>query len=103
MLFRSKEDLQRWIASYKNKWPTYGLTVMCDGWIGPTRWSIINVLTDEKIFLHKSIDASDKIHDVAYILGLMEVIDSVGEQYIVQVITDNGPQYKAVGELLMEQ
>ena len=59
---------------------------------------------DEKIFFHKSIDASDKMHNATYILGLMEeVIDSVGEQHVVQVITDNGPQYKAARELLMEQ
>ena len=32
-----------------------------------------------------------------------EVIDSVGEQHVVQFITDNGSQYKTVGELLMEQ
>ena len=39
-----------------------------------------------------------------HILSLMkEVIDSVGEQYVVQVITDNRPQYKTIGELLMEQ
>ncbi|XP_073115646.1 uncharacterized protein [Elaeis guineensis] len=98
LLDSNKEDLQRWIASYKNKWPTYGLTVMCDGWTGPTRRSIINFLTycDGKIFFYKSIDASDKMHDATYILGLMkEVIDSVGEQHVVQIITDNGPQYKA--------
>ena len=59
---------------------------------------------DGKIFFHKSIDALDKMHDATYIFGLMEeVIDSMGEQYVVQVITDNGSQYKAVGELLMEQ
>ena len=79
---------------------------MCDGWIGPTRWSIIKFLTycDGKIFFHKSIDTSDKMHDAAYILDLMEeMIDSVGEQYVMQVITDNEPQYKTAGELLMEQ
>jgi hypothetical protein len=79
---------------------------MCDGWTGPTRRSIINFLTycDGKTFFHKSVDASDRVHDARYILGLMEeVIDSVGEQNVVQVITDNGPNYKAAGELLMEQ
>ena len=68
--------------------------------------SIINFLIycDGKIFFHQSIDALDKMHDAVYIFDLMEeMIDSVGEQYIVQVITNNGPQYKAVGELLMER
>ena len=74
LLDSNKKDLQRWIASYKNKWPTYGLTVMCDGWIDLTRWRIINFLIycDGKIFFHKSIDASDKMHDAIYILGLMK-------------------------------
>ena len=27
----NKEELQKWITSYQNKWPMYGLTVMCDG------------------------------------------------------------------------
>ena len=78
---------------------------MCDGWTSPTRWSIINFLTYcEIFFFHKSIDASDKTYNATYILGLMEeMIDLVGEQYVMQVITDNEPQYKAIGELLMEQ
>ena len=67
---------------------------MCDGWTDPTRWSIINFLTycDGKIFFHKSINTSDRVHDAVYVFGLMEeVIDSVGEQNVVQVVIDNGP------------
>ena len=32
-----------------------------------------------------------------------EVIDQVGEHNVVQVITDNGPQYRAAGQILMER
>ena len=93
LLDDNKEELQKWISSYKNKWPTYGLMMMCDGWTSPTRRSIINFLTyyDRKIFFHKSIDASDNVHDATYILGLIKIIDSVREQKNVQVIIDNGP------------
>ena len=105
LLDSNKEELERWISSYKSKWPKYGLTVICDGWTDPTRRSIINFLTyyDEKIFFHKSINTSDKMHDAAYIFGLIEVIDSVKEQNIMSVITDNGLQYKATSELLIDQ
>ena len=66
--------------------------------------SLILTYCDGKIFFHKSIDASDMIHDTTYILGLMEeVIDLMSEQHVMQVITDNGPQYKTAEELLMEQ
>lgn len=27
----NKEELQKWIALYQNKWSIYGLKVMCDG------------------------------------------------------------------------
>ena len=65
-----------------------------------TSWQIMM----EKYFFHKSIDASDKMYNTAYILGLMEeVIDAVGEQNIVQIIIDNEPQYKDTEELLMER
>ena len=48
--------------------------------------SIINFLTyyDENIFFHKSINASDKVHDTVYILRLMEeMIDAIEEQNVV--------------------
>ncbi|MQM18489.1 hypothetical protein Taro_051481 [Colocasia esculenta] len=36
------------------------------------------------VFYHKSIDASDIVHNVEYILSLMrEVVDETREQYIV--------------------
>ncbi|XP_038982755.1 uncharacterized protein LOC120110891 isoform X1 [Phoenix dactylifera] len=88
-----------------SKWPIYGLTIMCDGWTGPTRRSI-NFLTycDAKTFFHKSVDASAYVHNIAYMLKLMEdVIDLVGEENVVQVVTDDGPQYKAAGQVLMER
>ena len=81
LLENNKKELEDWIASFQNKWPVYGLTVMCDGWTGPTRRSIINFLTycDGKIFFYKSIDASKEIHNSGYVLRLMEeVIDHVG-------------------------
>ena len=49
----------------REKWKTYGCTIMSDGWNGPTKLSIINFMVYSKgstIFL-KSVDASDKIKD----------------------------------------
>ena len=64
------------------KWKTYGCTIMCDGWTGPTKLSIINFMVYCKgstIFL-KSVDALDNIKDNKYIYGLLkDVIKDVGE------------------------
>ena len=57
-----------------------------------------------EIFFQKSVDASDQVYDASYILRLMEeVIDQVEEHNVVQVIIDNGPQYRAAGQILMER
>ena len=77
---------------------------MCDGWIGPTKLSIINFMVYSKrsmIFL-KSIDASDKIKDSKYIYGLLkDVIKEAGEANVVQIVTNNGSTFVKAGKLLM--
>ena len=75
------------------KWKTYGCTIMCNGWIGLTKLSIINFMVYLKgstIFL-KSVDASGKIKDNKYIYGLLkDVIKEVSEANVVQIVIDNG-------------
>ena len=79
---------------------------MCDGWTGPTKLSIINFMVYSKgntIFL-KSVDASDKIKDNKYIYGLLkDVIKEVGEENVVQIITNNGLTFVKAGKLLMKK
>ena len=57
------------IVHQREKWNTYGCTIMCGGWISPTKLSIINFMVHCKgstIFL-KSVDALDNIKDNKYI------------------------------------
>ena len=79
---------------------------MCDGWTGPTKWNIINLMVYSKgstIFL-KSVDASDKIKDNKYIYGLSkDVIKEVGEANVVQIVTDNGSTFVKTGKLPMKK
>ena len=78
---------------------------MCDGWNTQNRRKIINFLvysTHGTIFL-KSVDATNEFQSGEYICGLMnEVVESIGENRVVQVVTDNGANYKATGQLLMQ-
>ena len=79
---------------------------MVDGWTGPTRLSIINIMVyccGSTVFL-KSIDASDKIKSAKYLIGILsEVIEQVGPVNIVQNVTDNGSSYKSAGKKLMRK
>ena len=100
------KDMEAYVNLQREEWKTYGCTIMCDGWTGPTKLSIINFMVYSKgstIFL-KSIDASDKIKDNKYIYGLLkDVIKEVGEANVVQIVTDNGSAFVKAGKLLMKK
>ena len=52
----------------------------------------------------KSIDASAHIKNATYLCEVIEeVIAEVGEQHVVQVVTDNAASYVATGKLLTFQ
>ena len=100
------KDMEDYVNIQREKWKTYGCTIMSDGWTGPMKLSIINFMVYLKgstIFL-KSVDASDKIKDNKYIYGLLkDVIKEVGETNVVQIVTDNGSAFVKAGKLLMKK
>ena len=100
------KEMDDYVNLQREKWKTYGCTIMCDGWTGPTKLSIINFMVYCKgstIFL-KSSDASDNIKDNKYIYGLLkDMIKDVGEVNVVQIVTDNGSAIVKAGKLLMKK
>ncbi|KAI8547698.1 hypothetical protein RHMOL_Rhmol07G0216500 [Rhododendron molle] len=89
------------------KWIGLCVSIMCDGWSGPRRRHLVNFLvySNRGIVFHKSIDATDVLSRTAdYYFGLMDkVVEEIGEQYIVQIITDNEAAMKAASKKLMEK
>ena len=78
---------------------------MCDDWSSRTRKSIINFMIyyDRSMIYHSSIDTTNIPKTVDYIFSLMDkVVEEVGEENVVQVVTDNEARFKVVGMLLME-
>ena len=98
--------MEAYVNLQREKWDTYGCTIMCNRWTGPTKLSIINFMVYSKgstIFL-KSVDVSDKIKDNKYIYGfLKDVIKEVGEANVVQIVTDNGSAFVKAEKLLMKK
>ena len=79
---------------------------MCDEWIEPTKLSIISSMVYSKgsTIFHKYVDASDKIKDNKYIYGLLkDMIKEVGEENVMQIVTDNGLTFVKEGKLLMKK
>ncbi|XP_077232424.1 uncharacterized protein LOC143869749 [Tasmannia lanceolata] len=77
------EDLKKYINGLKQQWPEYGVTIMTDGWTGSTRQSIINFMV--------------------YCDGKTVFLKSIGEKNVVQIVTDNGSNYKKAGQKIMEK
>ena len=100
------KDMEAYVNIQRKKLETYGCTIMYDGWIGPTKLSIINFMVYSKestIFL-KYVNDFDKIKDNKYIYGLLkDVIKEVGEVNVVQVVTDNGLAFVKARKLLMKK
>ncbi|KAK4271061.1 hypothetical protein QN277_019809 [Acacia crassicarpa] len=93
------------VEKHKALWKKIGYTIMTDRWTDKRR-SIINfcVHSSMGIVFLKSIDASHitKIADKIFQM-IDEVVMVVGEENVVQVVTDNVANYKAAGALLMEK
>lgn len=98
--------MKEYIKSFEPTWNERGVTIMCDGWSGPTNMHIINFLvySPRGTIFHKSVDATDVYKkDADYYFRLMKkVVEEIGEERVVQIVTDNEAAVKAAGKKLME-
>jgi hypothetical protein len=79
---------------------------MSDGWTDKRGRHLINFLVNspEGTYFLESVDASSEVQNAAMLAGLLEErIERIGKDKVVQMITDNGANYKAAGKLLMER
>ncbi|XP_020203984.2 uncharacterized protein LOC109789440 [Cajanus cajan] len=93
------------LEEFKKEWKRTGCSIMSDGWTDKKRRSICNFLINSPkgtVFLY-SLDTSDisKTADKVFKM-LDDVVNYVGEENVVQVVTDNAANYKAAGEMLMQ-
>ena len=106
LLKNEVERVQEYLLEFKESWSKTGCTIMSDGWTDQRSRTILNFLVacpKGTMFL-KSVDASDQVKDAQLLFRLLdEVIEEVGVQNVVQVITDNASNYVAAGRMLEEK
>jgi hypothetical protein len=70
------EEIKKHFQKFKEEWPTHGITLMCDSWMGLTGMSIINfmVYCNGVMFFHKSVDSTGHSQDAQYIFGVTIVL-----------------------------
>jgi hypothetical protein len=87
-------------------WKQYGCTLMSDGWTDMRGRHLINFLVNspEGTYFLESVDASSEVHSATMLADLLqEKIEDIGKDNVVQVVTDNGANYKAAGKILMDR
>ncbi|XP_020531950.1 uncharacterized protein LOC18448660 isoform X2 [Amborella trichopoda] len=87
----------------KASWANTGCTVMSDGWEDGKGKTLINFLVycPRGIYFVRSVDASDIVKDPKSLFKLLdEIVKEVGEENVVQVVTENSANYVAAGRLL---
>jgi hypothetical protein len=92
-------------SQHELAWKYYGCTLISDGWIDRRGHQLINFLVNSPAgtYFLKSVDASTEAHDATMLADLLEQnIVHIGKENVVQVVTDNGANYKAAGKLLMQ-
>jgi hypothetical protein len=98
--------IDEYLKELKASWTETGCTIMSDGWRDQKGRTLINFLVSSPrgtMFI-KSVDTSDMVKDAKNLFILLdEVVEKVGEENVVQIITDNASNYIAAGKLLMEK
>ncbi|XP_058779267.1 uncharacterized protein LOC131653196 [Vicia villosa] len=100
------ESINSILVEHKAAWKKFGCTIMSDGWTDQKRRTIINFLVNSPMgtFFLKSIDASgiSKTSDKVFKM-LDDIVEEVGVENVVQIVTDNAANYKLAGQMLMDK
>ncbi|XP_063937668.1 uncharacterized protein LOC108193722 isoform X2 [Daucus carota subsp. sativus] len=105
LLKKAKEETSKLREKHEKAWKKYGCTLMTDGWTDRRGRHLINFLANspEGTFFLQSFDASSESHDAEMLSSLINaMIIDVGIPNVVQVVTDNGANYKLAGAHLEE-
>lgn len=106
LLKKEVTSVVKLLEEHKDEWRRTGCTIMSDGWTDKQRRTICNFLVNSpkgSVFL-TSLDTSDISKTADKVFEMLDrVVEEVGEENVVQVVTDNAANYKAAGEKLMEK
>jgi hypothetical protein len=106
LLKRSKERVTNRLTKIKESWKETGCTILSNGWSDMCHRSLINVLVycPKGILFFKVVDASGHKKTSEYIFNILEgAILEVGEENVVQVVTDSASNCVGAGKMIMDK
>ncbi|CAN0918385.1 hypothetical protein LINGRAHAP2_LOCUS30839 [Linum grandiflorum] len=105
-LKEEKKEVDEKLCQFRDEWKHVGCTLMSNGWTDIKRRSICNFLANSPkgtVFID-SIDTSDFSKNTEKVFEMLDnVVEKVGEDKVIQIVTDNASAYKAAGKRLMEK
>ena len=103
LLVKAKKEVDKILLPVKKSWISSGVSIVSDGWTDTTCHPLIKFMVSSHngpVFL-KAVDALGKYKDAQYMGELfIKVIEEVGVDSCVQIITDNAPVCKAAGMIV---
>ncbi|XP_021291046.1 uncharacterized protein LOC110421715 [Herrania umbratica] len=100
------KTIKNYLVEYKASWAITGCSVMADSWVDTEGRTFVNFLAScpYGIYFVSSVDVTYILEDALNLFKLLDkVVEEVGEENVVQVITENTPTYKAAGKMLEEK
>lgn len=98
--------IKNYLAEYKASWAVTGCSILADSWKDTQGRTLINFLVScpRGIYFVSSVDATNVVEDAANLFKLLDkVVEEMGEENVVQVITENTPSYQAAGKMLEDK
>uniref|UniRef100_A0A1D1ZDT6 Anhydro-N-acetylmuramic acid kinase n=1 Tax=Anthurium amnicola TaxID=1678845 RepID=A0A1D1ZDT6_9ARAE len=99
-------NIKQHLVEIKTSWTVTGSTIMADSWKDMQNRTLINFLVScpRGTFFVSSIDASEIVEDATDLFKLLDkIVEEVGEENIVQVVTESSVNFKAAGKMLEEK
>jgi len=100
LLSMAKKEVEKILKPIESTWVSSSVSIVFNGWTNAARHTLINFMVSSQngpIFL-KAVDALGQYKDATYMSDLfIKVIENVGVDSCVQIITDNALVCKVVG------
>ncbi|XP_058181206.1 uncharacterized protein LOC131299638 [Rhododendron vialii] len=105
-LKKEVDNVHSTLEKYKSEWKKVGCSLMSDGWQDGCGCSITNFLVNSPkgtVFL-KSLDTSSIIKNGVALFELLDTfVEEIGEENVIQVVTDSASAFVLAGELLKDK
>ncbi|XP_020113282.1 uncharacterized protein LOC109727555 [Ananas comosus] len=103
LLKKEVEETKAFLKTHRDCWEAHGCSIMTDAWTDKRGWNFMNLVVNCELgssFL-RSIDSSLEVHVGPFIFKLVSsCIDEIGEENVVQVISNNASANMAAANLL---